>query len=52
MKLPNADRATVQEEKIVDYLLNRSHPDNSGKAQFFEALGFRREGWKTLAAAF
>jgi hypothetical protein len=35
----------------VDYLLNPAHPDNSGKAEFFEALGFRRKEWKPLAAA-
>lgn len=52
MKLPNADKATVQREKIVDYLLNRAHPDNSGKDEFFTALGFRRKEWKALAAAF
>ena len=52
MKLPNANKAMVEPEKIVDYLLNRAHPDNSGKAVFFEALGFRRKEWKTLAAAF
>jgi Domain of unknown function (DUF6883) len=52
MKLPNTDKATVHRQKIVDYLLNRSHPDNSGKAEFFEALGFRRKEWKSLAGAF
>jgi hypothetical protein len=52
MKLPNADKAIVEREKIVDYLLNPAHPDNSGKAEFFETLGFRRKEWKTLAAAF
>jgi len=39
-KLPAADRAVVELAKITDYLLNASHPDNGGKAQFFEALGF------------
>ena len=52
MKLPNANKAVVEREKIVDYLLNPAHPDNSGKAEFFESLGFRRKEWKTLAAAF
>lgn len=52
MKLPNAERAVVEREKVVDYLLNAAHPDNGGKAQFFEGLGFRREEWRTLAAAF
>lgn len=32
MKLPHAEKATVEREKIVDYLLNATHPDNAGKA--------------------
>lgn len=52
MKLPNAEKAVIEREKIVEYLLNAKHPDNGGKAQFFESLGFRRSEWKTLAAAF
>jgi hypothetical protein len=51
MKLPDADKLVVEREKIVDYLLNPAHPDNGGKAAFFEGLGFRRAGWETLAAA-
>lgn len=39
MKLPNADRAVVDLAKVTDYLLNASHPDNGGKAQFFVSLG-------------
>ena len=52
MKLPNAHNAIVERKKIVDYLLDPAHPDHSGKAEFLEALGFRRKEWKTLAAAF
>ncbi len=51
MKLPNANNAIVERKKIVDYLLDPAHPDNSGKAEFLEALGFRRTEWETLAAA-
>ncbi|MGA3211024.1 MAG: DUF6883 domain-containing protein [Terriglobales bacterium] len=40
MRLPNAGFARIDERKIVDYLLNPSHPDNGGKARFFEVLGF------------
>jgi hypothetical protein len=40
MKLPNADRAVLESRKVVDYLLNAAHPDNGGKAAFFESLGF------------
>lgn len=51
MKLPHAENATVEREKIVDYLLNPAHPDNAGKAPFFASLGFRRDDWPALAAA-
>jgi hypothetical protein len=51
MKLPNADKAIVEREKVADYLLNAAHPDNGGKAEFFMQLGFRREQWEILAAA-
>ena len=51
MKLPNADKAIVEREKIADYLLDSAHPDNSGKAEFFERFGFRRNESKILADA-
>ena len=51
VKLPNADKAVVERDKIADYLLNAAHPDNGGKAAFFEELGFRRSESKTLAKA-
>jgi hypothetical protein len=51
MKLPNAEKIAVKRDKIADYLLNAAHPDNGGKATFFEGLGFRRREWKTLAKA-
>ena len=51
MKMPNADLAVVDQDKITDYLLNPAHPDNGGKAPFFLALGFRLDGWQSLAAA-
>jgi hypothetical protein len=37
--------------KIVDYLLDRSHPGNNGKADFFEALGFSRSNPHSMEAA-
>jgi hypothetical protein len=51
MKLPNASQAVVEREKVTDYLLNASHPDNGGKAEFFERFGFRLDDWKALADA-
>jgi len=38
MRLPNADRARVEQSKIVEYLLNREHPDGGSKARFFNGL--------------
>jgi len=52
MMLPNGNLATVDRDKIVEYLLNREHPDNGGKAEFFVALGFCSDDWHTLATAF
>ena len=51
VKLPNADKAVVARAKVADYLLNAAHPDNGGKAAFFEGLGFRRSESETLVKA-
>ena len=51
MRLPNAEFAVVEREKITEYLLNPEHPDNGGKAAFFVALEFSRGTWDTLAGA-
>jgi hypothetical protein len=40
VKLRNARLAVVDRHTIIDYLLNSAHPDNGGKAQFFESLGY------------
>ncbi|MCY3969429.1 MAG: hypothetical protein OXG74_05825 [Acidobacteria bacterium] len=51
MKLPNADQATVDESKVVEYLLSASHPEGQSKAAFFSMFGFRAQRWKTFARA-
>jgi hypothetical protein len=38
--LPNGHLAVIEERKVTDYLLNEAHPDNGGKARFFQGLGF------------
>jgi hypothetical protein len=48
MKLPNVDRAQVQREKLVGYLLSRAHPDGAGKAAFFARFGFSATAWEVL----
>ena len=40
MKLPNANDVDIDEQKIVGYLLSRSHPVGRFKARVFAALGF------------
>ena len=51
MNLPNAHLAIVDYEKITEYLLNAAHPDNGGKAEFFDGLGFTRDGWRGRVGA-
>ncbi len=51
MRLPNPDRATVEEDKIIEYLLNPQHRFGASKAQFFTQFGFRAEEWRVLAKA-
>ena len=51
MRLPNHERALVPREKVVDYLLSRSHKDGRGKAEFFSRFGFTPDAWQTLAEA-
>lgn len=51
MKLPNAHLATIDRQKITEYLLDPTHPDNGGKAAFFTALGFEPGAWQLFAQA-
>jgi hypothetical protein len=51
MILPNAANAIIEQEKVVDYLLNATHPDNGGKAAFFNRLGFSPDDWVFFANA-
>ena len=51
MRLPNADRAAVDDAKVRDYLLSSDHRDGRSKARFFGALGFTRDGWPLLRDA-
>jgi hypothetical protein len=46
--LPNADRAVVDERKITEYLLSRTHTYGAAKAAFFEQFGFSAADWRQL----
>jgi hypothetical protein len=49
MPFPDAEYATVSQEKICDYLLNHDHPIGGAKAAWFEGLGYSAEDWQKLA---
>ncbi|MCB9878925.1 MAG: hypothetical protein H6835_15120 [Planctomycetes bacterium] len=49
MKLPDAERAVVDDAKVRDYLLSPSHPVGRFKAQFFARLGYSQDEWESLA---
>ena len=51
MLLPGAHQARVDQKKVIEYLLNREHPDGQSKAEFFQRFGFRSESWQVLAEA-
>lgn len=48
MRLPNGDRAIVDETKVRDYLLSVSHPIGRFKALFFRELGYVEGDWEKL----
>ncbi len=50
MKLPNADHALIEPEKLHDYLLSSTHPIGRFKSSFFTKLGYSKEQWPHLEA--
>ena len=51
MRLPNAQRAWVEREKITEYLLSTSSPGGQSKAIFFLQFGFNADSWNEFATA-
>jgi len=51
MRLPNAESARVEREKITDYLLSTTNARGRSKAVFFLSLGFTIEHWRGFAEA-
>lgn len=51
MKLPSAERAFVDPNKVREYLLNPHHLVGSSKARIFATLGFTRRRWAALYEA-
>lgn len=48
MKIPGAERATIDTRKVRDYLLSPEHRVGSAKARFFGQLGFGQQNWAVL----
>lgn len=52
MSLPNANRAFIDDRKLMDYCLSESHPIGKHKAKVFKsALGFSIEHFQQLKDA-
>ena len=51
MRLPNAESARVEREKIEGYLLSTISPRGRSKAVFFLSFGFSMEHWQDFAEA-
>ena len=51
MRLPNAEFAIVERDKVVEYLLNPRHRYGASKGRFFAAFGFALDSWEVLAKA-
>ena len=50
-RLPNAERAIVEERRIFEYLLDLKHADGGPKVRFFLARGFTVDAWDVLQAS-
>ncbi|MFI5307497.1 MAG: DUF6883 domain-containing protein [Polyangiales bacterium] len=50
MKIPGAELAIVDPEKVRDYLLSPTHPVGKFKSVFFAALGYTEEKLGGIAA--
>jgi len=51
VKLPGADHVVVDERKVREYLLSRSHPIGRFKAAVFARAGFRAQNWREFVSA-
>ncbi len=46
MKVPNAQRAIIDVEKLQRYILSPAHPVGRFKAAFFRQFGYSAENWE------
>ncbi|HEX7480978.1 MAG TPA: hypothetical protein VF331_24460 [Polyangiales bacterium] len=48
MKIPGAELAVVEPEKVRDYLVSSTHPVGKFKSVFFASLGYTEANWAEL----
>ena len=51
IRLPNAQLAMIDRDKITEYLLSSASPRGKAKASFFLRFGFSLTHWEELATA-
>ena len=51
MNVPNALNAEIPDRKLTGYLLDHAHPQNKGKAAFYEIVGFTKQNSDDLRVA-
>jgi hypothetical protein len=49
-RLPDCDKAQIEDTKLYNYLLNSSHPDGKSKARFYELIGYTLDKGELLRA--
>lgn len=47
-KLPNAEKAIIDAEKLRGYILSFAHPIGRFKASFFQKVGYSAENWRVF----
>lgn len=47
-KLPNAEKAIIEDRKLRDYLLSSTHPTGRYKAYLFQKVGYSAQNWGAL----
>jgi hypothetical protein len=47
-KLPNADKAIIETEKLRDYILSATHPVGRFKAAYFLRFGYSTVNWEVF----
>ena len=49
-RLPDCEKARINDNKLYKYLLNSNHPDGKSKARFYERIGYTSDKGEQLRA--